>query len=243
MVDAEIASLFIYPAFEIGRQGTRGFILEVEANVDLSISLAVELSLVNQVGFRHEFLRPVVEAEVGVIFEYRFHRYEEQFEFCLQKPGHCTVQPAHIEPAGKLAVEGCQPFAPEVEVDLEPVGLDGLDLDLLFEHSSPGLHPGDPVAGKRIVGSPGTERIDAAHGACTQMPGVQLPERVYQFEHNRLLAGQEFLPVFRDEGEPEGVARSPHAALTVDEALEALLDFCSGSVEVAQRKGAAVVEL
>ena len=115
--------------------------------------------------------------------------------------------------------------AGQVQVHLQAVGLHGLDVEAFMESGAAHLDIGVPPAGGILGRSGDREGVETVL-ARGNHPRIELSFRSIEFQGGRVALRDALHLVGEDHRHVEGVAGTPDAALTVDEALEALLDAC-----------------
>ncbi len=239
-VDAEIAAV-LEDAGDEGRvEHPRAGPAHVEIELQPSASLGIEEARLGRDLPSGVLGGRVVEHEVGVFFEPGRARREADADVELEVRGRRSVEPL----AGDGGLEG-QVLAPQdlarhPEVDLEPVGDDGLDLEGLAESQPAHEDAGLPVAGRGGLVRRGPERVERLDGPFRPQGPHEPALRRIELHADGVARRQDLVSVEEDEGQVEGVAGAPDAALAVDRALEALLDGLPADVEMAHRQGRVV---
>ncbi|MBK6830638.1 MAG: hypothetical protein IPG92_07825 [Flavobacteriales bacterium] len=72
---------------------------------------------------------------------------------------------------------------------------------------------------------------------------VEATARVGHLQHHGMFLGELVPGVLQHEAEVERIARAPYAALSIEEALQALVDGFARHVQVAHRECGSVIEL
>ena len=78
------------------------------------------------------------------------------------------------------------------------------------------------------------EDVKPIRAAAGDLLGVELPAGIEEFDGDGVVSGDAPLAIAQHEGEVERVARSPDAALAVDEALEPAHGLLAAHVEAAE---------
>ena len=140
------------------------------------------------------------------------------------------------EPLGRyagLSLEAGFQHGGIIDMDFEPVGLDGLNVKNLVEGAAAHFEIGVPVAGGVCVlrgDIVGEEAVFAgAHHAA-----VELPFRGIKLQGGRMAGREAVAFVGKEHVHVEGVAGAPDAAFAVDKGLEPLLHGFPAHVKAAQ---------
>ena len=233
-VDAEVAAALEHSDEEVGLHHAGAGLSGGQVDGGLGVAVGIEAS-VEDGGFGWLVgACDVVEDVVGIFVEGGDRRPERHGDAGVETAGRRAVEPSggKAERAGLPHGEA----ASAVGLDPEPVGLDALDAQRLFE--ARGAHSGPQGVGARlgIGGGGGAEAQERAPVERLRVGRHDAAVWVSQFEADGHVARQRVEAVLEHHAHEDAVARAPHSALAVDEGLEAVVDRASLHVEARERQ-------
>ena len=144
--------------------------------------------------------------------------------------GHAAAQPGGVHGYGD-GFAGFQ-HGRITGVHLEPVGLHGFHVQHLVEAAAAHFEVGVPVAGG-VIGLGGDVKTEEAVGSLAGEFAVERAGRGIHLQGGGMGRWKVSALVGHDGGHVQGISRAPHAAFSVNEGLDALLNHFSAHVEAA----------
>ena len=135
--------------------------------------------------------------------------------------------------SGELSMTG---FSPRSSSILSRFGITVSTLSVLAKRAPPTSAGRVPVAGGRIGRGLELEGIELAHRRGIGQRLHQLTARIAQLERHRVVRRQGLRPVLQREGQVDGIAGAPDAAVAVEIALESRDHGLAAHVEMAHRQ-------
>ena len=229
-VHAGIAAGLEYAGHDVGLHHRGRASAHVQVEVELGFALLIQVALeghlllIGHPGAQVVELVLVVALEIGPAVSHG-HRYA-----ALQVLGGRAMQPVRAQLDARIAI-GAEALAfssagpiGEIKQHLEAVGLHRLDAQALVEGGAAHAHHGVPVAGGRIGQGGAAEGIHAVHAGGSHVLLIQPPARIADLQHHGMVLRQGVLRVLQHEAQVERITGTPHAALAVEEALQAFLN-------------------
>ena len=240
---AEFAGRLVGPQGESGTQHAGyGALVQLDAGADRTAAAAVRLHGGVGEALVREFPRIILEIEVLVALEGGPGVREVHFAFHLQAAAGSAVQPVHGDGAARVAVHADQRRG-ETQVDVQLVGLDGLDADALGEGLAAELDLHGPASRPGVgMGREG----EMEQGLALVAPGQGLDllaVRVAQPGRHRIAGRQGAVVKEHDGPDVEGVAGTPDAPFAEDIGLDAIPVGRAFDVEVAGGQGFLVLQV
>ncbi len=237
-VDAEVAAGLEDPAGEGRLEQPGAGLLGPDVDAGLGPAAGIEDALGRLDRAALEVAGRIVEGEVGVAVEARGPPRQADRHVVFEVGGRGAVEPLGRHGRFERHVLAPQGLPPGIERDLQPVRHDRLDLERPLEGQAADEDAGPPVARRgRLFGGDAKSVEGLDRPLRSEGPGELALGRV-ELQGDGMALGQDPVPVEQGEGQVEGVARPPDAALAVEDALDALLRRLAADVEMARGQDA-----